>query len=360
MDRLIKSSVDTNISGTHETDELWDKVFYINRNTVDIDYDGILNKVLQYVNMDEIMHSIKKGAEYVVQVPNELLSGLESGEFTIMENSKTKKMWPYLMRIAENGKNEIVSPLPIKKQEFIQGNPLQEICTGYHNLYMQKQLNHLTELTEKALSTVKSIEHGQLDDRIGLLNSGKQQILLALSQKDEEGRRGALQLGIRDICTAQNQIAKTFERRVTEFEPISKYAIIRFIKSSKSGYLDGKDDEYQEIQEYFNLYLNATKYLATCYAIFGDIANAKKVFEMSNDFIKQVDFSRLKTIAYAHKGSNFEGIYDFATEFIDTEKVTCLEEAKRYDCLSIEVSGEHLLEVILNERQEDIPKSKIE
>ena len=115
---------------------------------------------------------------------------------------------------------------------------------------------------------------------------------------------------------------------------------------STGSYLDKRDNEYDEIQEYFDLYLQATRMLAGSYAVIGDTENAQRVFDMSVDKIKGIDYSKLKTIEYAHQGADFNRIYENADEYLIEEKAVCLEEAKEYDTLSISVSGDYLLEVI--------------
>ena len=118
--------------------------------------------------------------------------------------------------------------------------------------------------------------------------------------------------------------------------------------TSSGSYLDKKDNEYDEIQEYFDLYLQATRMLAGSYAVIGDTENAERVFDMGVDKVKGIDYASLKTIEYAHQGADFNKIYENAAEYLIEEKALCLEEAKGYDTLSISISGDYLLEVIGN------------
>lgn len=325
------------------------KVLSLNTLMQNIDLRGILNQVCRYVDLASVLSKIEKGAEYIVHIPTEFQAGFEAGKYWIMESSKTGKLWPSLMELGKDGRNHIVTPLPIKKRDVIQGNPAKEIADHYHNLYLQQQMNELSGLIESTLDTVKRVEHGQMDDRIALLNAGRQGVVLALSQKDESSRADAMLLAINNINVAQNQILETFKRRVSEFEALPKTAFGQFLREMlKSGYLDGKDAEYGEIQEYFGLYIQATRMLAGAYAAIGDEGNAQRVFDMSITQISGIDFSRLKTIEYAHKDSSFTKLYEDTSHYLLAEKQICLEEAKEYECLSISVSGEELLEVILD------------
>ena len=313
----------------------------------EVDFRGIINTLCQSINIAGVLDKVQKGVEYVVQIPVELQKGFDAGAYWIMENGKTGMQWPMLMEKGADGKKRIVMPLPVKKQAVIQGNPIRQITEHYHNVYMQQQLSELSGLIETTLDTVKRIEQGQMDDRIGLLNAGRQGVVLAISQKDDAGRASALQNAINNINIAQNQVLETFKRRVEEFQPIPKRPAMQFLNECiKTGYLDNKDDEYSNILEYYSLYLQATQMLAGVYAIMGDIDTAGMVYDMSIAQMENIDFSKLSTMEYAHKGRTFEKIYESAVPCLQAEKQIGLEEAKQYECLTISLSGEKLLEAI--------------
>ena len=348
MDELIPSSVEPEVYEGELVDVDYGKVLHLTPETLGIDFRDIFHRVSQYVNIADILHKVKKGAEYVVQIPAEFQGGFEAGKYWIMENEKTGKLWPTLMEVGADARNKIVTPLGVKKQSFVQGNPTRDIANSYHNMYLQQQMSELAGLIETTLQTVQRIEHGQMDDRIGLLEAGKQGVILALAQKDETSRSTAMLNAINNINVAQNQILLTFERRVSEFQPLPKSKLMQFIRemTSFNGYLDKRDNEYDEIQEYYGLYLYSTRLLAGAYAITGDTENAQRVFDMSIEKMNGIDFSRLKTIEYAHPDAEIEKLYEHITEYLLEEKRVCLEDAADYDCLSLKISGDYLLEAL--------------
>lgn len=63
-----------------------------------IPYKDVLNKILEIVNVKDILDNVQVGTEYVVQIPEQFDKQFQSGEFWIMENSKTGKLWPTLMK----------------------------------------------------------------------------------------------------------------------------------------------------------------------------------------------------------------------------------------------------------------------
>ena len=315
---------------------------------------------MQCVNMGEILAEIKAGTQYVVQIPAEFQKAYESGEMFIMENMKTGKKWPSLMKIAEDGRHQVVSPLPITEQAIVHGNPVQELANSQHNMLMQQQVAQLTELVERTYRAVEQIKHGQMDERIGWLEAGKNGLILALSMPEGEERNRQIDSSRQNILVAQAQIEKTLERRAGEFEPLPKAAPMRFMREFfHSGYLAEKKNDVQEMQEYYDLYLQATKLLAASYAICGNLETAEQTFRLSETTIQAIDFSKVKTIVYQHKALT-DMFYNAPIGYIEAEREVCMEEAKRYDYVAIEVSGEKLLEVLGDGKTETIQKTGTE
>lgn len=333
------------------------KVLYITPETKGFDFRALLGQALQCVNMGEILAEIKAGTQYVVQIPAEFQAAYESGEMFIMQNQKSGKMWPSLMKIADNGRQQVVSPLPIAEQAIVQGNPIQELASSQHNLLMQQQMARLTEMVERTYRVVERIEHGQMDDRIGLLEAGKNGLVLALSMPEGDERSRQIDSSRQNLLVAQAQIAKTLERRAKEFEPLSKAAPFRFLREvAHTGYLAEKRRDVDEMQEYYDLYLQATKLLAASYAVCGNLQTAEETFRLSEATIRSIDFSKVATIRYQHKELS-DMFYSAPTEYIAAERTMCLEEAKHYDYVALEVSGEQLLEVLENEQAEAVQEA---
>ncbi|MBR5231706.1 MAG: hypothetical protein IKW00_05600 [Clostridia bacterium] len=325
------------------------KCLYITQDSQHFDFHALLGQIVQCVNMGEILDEIKAGTQYVVQIPAEFQAAYESGEMFIMENMKTGKMWPSLMKIAENGKQQVITPLPIAEQAIVQGNPVQQLANGHYNMLMQQQVAQLTELLERTYRAVERIEHGQMDDRIGLLEAGKTGLILAMSMPEGDDRSRQIDSSRQNLLVAQAQIEKALERRAHEFDPLPKAAPIRFLREvAHNGYLAEKRRAVQEMQEYYDLYLQATKLLAASYVMCGNLQTAEETFRLSEATIRTIDFSKVATIRYQHK-ELADMFYSTPAEYIATERVVCLEEAKHYDYVALEVSGEELLEVIENE-----------
>lgn len=353
MEDLIKTNSNEVVpTQSNDVEVQYGKVLNIKPSTPNIDFRGIVNRIFQYVDIADVISKVEKGAKYVVQIPAELQGGFQSGEYWIMENKDTGKLWPILMKLGDDGKNKIVTPLGIKKEEFYQGNPVKDITNNFHNIYLQQKLDEIAGLLEETIEAVQRVEQGQKDDRIGLLEAGKQGIILALNQKDEENRRHAILLARNEINKAQNQIYQTFETKVLSFKPLPSSTFGLYCREfTDTGYLNKRDDEYTEIQDYYHLYVEATKMLAGSYAVVDDMETAQKVLDTGIHKLNSLNYSNLKTIENAHKGKEFEKIYITSSDYLADEKQLYLENLVDYDCLSISINGDDLLEVLTDGKE---------
>ena len=319
----------------------------------DINFTGLVDKVAQYVNIADIVSNIEKSTEYVVQIPAKYKDDFDAGKVFINKNKKTGVEWPTLMRKTDNGQYEFVGQLPIKQQEFYRGNPFQEICINYHNIVTQQQLAEISQSIVETYQTVKMIERGQQDDRIALIDAGREQVLLAMTMTDENEKKEMLRVAARDLLVGKEQIGKALMCRVEAFESIPDSGLKIFLNTLKDGnYLNKKDDEIEDIQECYSLYVEATKMLAAIFAYSGETVAVEQTFSRSIDFLQQINFEDLKSIEHSHKGVDFnDWFFNHPVEYIEIEKTSFIESSKDYDFLQIEITGEKLLEgAISNEK----------
>ena len=336
------------------------KTLYIKPDTKKFDYPSMLNQFVQYVSMADILAKIKVGTQYVVQIPTEYQQPFDAGDLFMMQNQKTGKMWPSLMEIAENGRHQVVTPLPVAEQDFIQGNPIQDLANGYHNLVMQQQMEQLSAKLDTVLDAVKRIEQGQIDDRFAKFESGKNSLILALYIKNSEAKTQQLNSSRAILSLAQCEIGQALKRRVEDFEPLPKNVFKLYGREvAKEGYFRSKDCEFQLIQEYYDYYLQATKFIAVSFAMSGEMDAAKQTYQLAETFLSSIDFSRLKTIEHVHKNLK-DMFYSMPVQYLSVEKQICFDEMKAYDYVALEVSGNKLLEVLSNGGSEEVSESNTE
>lgn len=340
-------------------EHVYGKVLNVTPGMEGFDINGMLAKLMQYANMADALSHVERAIEYVVQIPIKHREAFDAGEVFLNQNTKTGVMWPTLYETLENGKRKFVDNLPIKQEEIIHGNPFESIAVSYHNLHMQKQIAELADALQETYKAVKRIEQGQMDDRIGILMAGRDQIKFALSAPPEE-RRAAMAQGQGNMLIAQKQLLQTFKSRVRGFEPIPESSFSRFrMELMHAGAHRRRDQEFSEIQKYYALYLQATQMVAASYAICGHVDNAEQVFIEAEHEMKEIDFVALQTLRYIHK-KNTEMFYYHAADYIATERDICLEDAQEYDAISFQVSGEKLLEVLEHGRTEEVSEPDTE
>ena len=68
------------------------RVVHSNDPDLHIPFKDVLNKILEIVDVKDILDNVQAGTEYVVEIPEEFQKQYESGEFWIMENAKTGKL----------------------------------------------------------------------------------------------------------------------------------------------------------------------------------------------------------------------------------------------------------------------------
>lgn len=336
------------LEGEIVLDSKGNKILKIHEGMTNIDFAGAVDRLAQYVNIAEIASTIEKGVEYVVQIPAQYQKQYEAGEYFINQNKTTGIEWPTLMRKAETGQYRFVDDLPIKQQEFIQGNPFQDICNSYHNIYMQQQMAQLSERVEETYQTVKMIERGQQDDRVAFIEAGRKEIMLALTLQDENDRNEQMRLGIHNLLLGREQIGKAMVRRIEDFEPLPESKVVLFLNTlAHNNYQNKKDDEIENIQECYEMYLQATKMIAGAYAYKGEMAAVEQTFEDGISFLDSIDFGKLKSIELVHKGVDLDDMfYNHASQYVEIEKKQCVESGKSYDYVALEVTGDKLLEVL--------------
>ena len=329
-----------------------DSVKVLRISSHDTDFNRILAAAVQMFSAADIISKIQKGAEFVVQVPAQYQADLQAGVLEMMHGAKSGKTWATIVRKLADGKQEIVCNCPITERLGVQGSTIQSLAGICSALCMQQKLDYLTKKVQKVYDIVSGIEQRQRDNQIGTLLSGCADIRRALMNSDIEARKRELELARDKISTVQQQIAVNFKSRIEQFNPIPESKIIRWfreIQSSTADYIEGQDEEFGKLQEYFCTYLYATRLLGCSYSVVGEIERAEDVFEKGISFLNSINFENVRTLDYLYpERSMDDAFYYQPVQYMQAEKNTCLKEPRPYEYMQITVSSEELLEVIEN------------
>lgn len=77
------------VEGEIVIDKSGSKVLRIIKSMTDVDYMGALDRAAQYVNMANIVNTLEKGVDYIVQIPAKYQKQFETGEYFINNNKST-------------------------------------------------------------------------------------------------------------------------------------------------------------------------------------------------------------------------------------------------------------------------------
>ena len=316
---------------------------YVEEDSADIDFNKWLTDLVGAFRFADIIQNVQKGSKFVVQIPEQFQQAFEAGELLMTENSETGKLWPSLYKLLPNGKHEFVCNLPVKLEEFTQGNPLQDFSANIQNIQLQKQIQALKKEVSEVKEIVQQIEQGQSDDRIGILISGRDQLYLALANPDHEARTRELELARARILDARGQILQTLITRTEDYKPIPKKGFMQYWRRLDDKYAKERENDFYFIQDYFRLYVEATKLLAASYEIISDAYRAQTVIHNAIKGLDEIDFSKVSTIKNLHP--EFDYFFENCPEKLETEGQKCLESVCMFDCLQFNIMGDQLLEV---------------
>lgn len=346
---LVKKEIEISFRAGELVEKPKGKILRIGKGQEGIDFKGVLTRLSQYVNIGHSLTHIEKQKQYVVQVPLKYQKALDEGTYFINQNQTTGVMWPSLMEVKKNGRWGFVDSLPIAEQELVRGNPMRDISMNIYQLALQEQISSIADAVERTYKVVERIEQGQMDDRIALLYSGQEQIQTAVTTfNDLDSMKHDIALGRQNVITAKHQLGMMLKRRIEEFEPIPEGWLKQWwLAFRHKGIFDQRDEDFQRIQDYYELYLEATKLLAASYVVIGKMEAAKKAYIDSIDFMKSISFDKIRTIQFIHKPSEIRDrfIYHPVT-YIEAEQEDAKEGVREYDYMMIEATGEDLLEVL--------------
>lgn len=340
--------------------QAYTKVIHSSDPNLKIPFNDVLDKVLGFINVNDIVENIQKGSEYVVQIPAEFQRQYESGEYWIMKNSETGKEWPTLVRMGEDSRQKIVTPLSIKKESFIQGNPVQDLTQQFQMARLQSTIQEQTQLLETICKGVKHIQNGQMNDRIALIEAGKKEIAFALQRSESDPhRQTAIEFGISQLCLGQEQIYAELKLQIEGFDIIPKQKILQLAQGIvHSDYWDRKSEEYNSIVDLFELYRESTKYIAAAHILINEPQVVETVYSDAFAKLKELDYSNVQSIENMYSDEDYSFFFKKDSKLLKKDKKECIKLSEKYEGLAIEVSGEQLLEAINHERERNESQSQ--
>lgn len=302
----------------------------------------VLGSILAGLDLQDVVSQIKKGTQYVVQIPQEYRKGLSSGRYTFLQNKNTGKTWATICEKLPNGQTKIVSNCPIKAEDFFKAGQFHNLLNSLSTLMIQQQLSSMSKRLEEVREMVERIEKGQRTDRVGKIIAGKDQICSALRAKDAEMRKYEIATGRNSLYEGRDQIGQALRSMVVDFEPLHQWRLISGLEAlfiRGEDHYDKQDNRYQLMANYCETYILATGLLAESYIMCGEEESAEAVFGSCEDFFRSMNFSKVRTILTIHPTLSERDLfyYDLPGRISRNRKACLSAEA------NVVVDGETLL-----------------
>lgn len=316
----------------------------------------LLNQVVDcYQIHKNKMPDIKLEKRYYLDLTKEMKDKLEKGECWFTEKAANGKPIGQL-RHRVDGKNVIMAnPDVIAEQVPVAPNTdHRKLSEGVYQMALQQQIAEMSQQLDEIQHAVKRIEEGQMDDRFAKIEAGEKTLRLAYRSADEKTRKELVANAVPMIQEGSEAIKKVIIRRVNGFEQIpSKRSRLKLkMWMSPTNYVDKKNREFDEIQTCFEYYDRAQKLTAIACMMLEEPGAMEEVFFQQEKFIKSLETRKLKSIENIHYNIDFSGEWFYSPRrFLDETRLQYLDFTKEnYDAVSIEVTGQQMLEVLKDDK----------
>ena len=312
----------------------------------------LLNQIVDgFQIMKDQITDIEPEKRYYLDLTKEMKDKLEKGEAWFTEKAANGKPMGQL-RHRVDGKNVIMAnpdiiaeQIPVKPKT----DPRQ-MSNSIYQAALQQQMADLSQKMDEIQHVVKRIEEGQMDDRFAKIEAGEQTLRLAYRATDEKSRKELVANAIPMLQEGSESIKKVIKRRLNEFEQIPSKGRALKLKMwmSPTNYVDKKNREFDDIQNCFEYYDRAQKLTAIACMMMNEPGAMEEVFFQQEKFINSLNTAKLKSMENLHYNIDFSGEWFYSPRaFLDGTRLQYLDFTnENYDVVSIEVSGQQMLEVL--------------
>lgn len=358
MRQIILRKKNEIVSSESETEELTASFVQVDLTALDkAKASGIIGEVVQSAQVVRNMAAVASPESiYVLNIPKDIKRGLDSGEYWFTKKVDTGEMLTSVSQ-EKNGRKQFFKNLTADERSLVDESALQNLSDGIYNIAIQQQMAAIAEELESVHEAVNRIENGQKDDRFGEIAGAEYNLRLALSASNRDRQISLTTAAIQTLSIGAGKIEKTLSRKVGDFEPIPKKELSIYwemIKSPRS-YKNKKDQEFNEVQDYFDFYEKTQQLLAVASLMIDEPDAMLEVFKSFEEYLGTLDLKNLKSI------SNLYPELDLSEEWFEKPQLYAanikeryLEFAdKQYDYISFEVSGAQLLEAVNDDKDEE-------
>lgn len=345
----LNKKSELNIFGFREKEIL--KINISNNDTFNVGEK--LGRIISDANVfSQANNVIDPKSTYVVDVPMDIKKGLEEGKFWLTKKKSGDTMAQ--VRHIVNGKEEILTNLNIKEDKIPSNVAVNNLMTASYQRAMQQQLERVYETVVEIKEIVSEIKNIQEDDRLGEILGDKLNLSVAILIKNENDRKQQLNIIAHSLFESTGKIRKTIKRKIENYKRIPKSDwMITVNQIIHKRYKSTRDKEFNDICKYIEYYVETHRLLIYIYKLSNEEDAISKIYELNNEFISSINFSNISTYKnlYPEKIYDIEW-YESPTMILEENKNRYIEETNiNKKCLSIEMKGEQLKEVLHAKRK---------
>lgn len=282
---------------------------------------------------------------YVAQFPKEILEKMKSGEYDLWHTKSGEILSNIIDKNAPKNRN-IIHNVRLAELNPDKINKVQSLSNNVMNMAVQQQLTMVLEELSEVKKITASIKRGQELDRIGLVYSGKRQLENAL-EASPDSRTNLIHHAIQSLENGRTQIEYNLKESLTQIKdvPTSKFKILFKYLFNNAFYVEC-ENTYNDFQESFRAYLDASIYLAMAYSQINSEKVMLKVFEPTKSLILESS-SKMKLLSsIAVSGKNAEDLMwyestDNIIKFIDNYSQNSLLNSSNF--ITLEIEGRKLI-----------------
>jgi len=300
------------------------------------------------------LESIVPGGSYILDIPGGMVDGLLSGAADALADTAGDVLASVFEKVGGEKILRSIIPSAGGGSAPLSDRAIFDLNNSLQHLAVQQQMASFASQLESTHEAVKRIESGLRDDRFGEILGARNQLFLASKAQDKENRRDLTRSAIATLSSGLGKLEKSIRTGVHEFEPVPKNRLLVYWKmaASPGSYIEDKEREYNDIKASVDVYREANSLLAAAYMMIDEPQLAEEVFSLQGDFWNSLDMKNVQSIAGMYSGADFsrEWCFDPAAG-LGEAKQNLLESAKeRRNTISIEVSGQQLLEAMNNDK----------
>ncbi|HEY5583087.1 MAG TPA: hypothetical protein VIK78_01180 [Ruminiclostridium sp.] len=312
--------------------------------------NSVLSEFVQCIQLGKnLKDTLVVEEKYILDIPKYIQKGLKSGKYWLNKKVDSGKMLASVSHKVGNRK-EFLQNLTVKKERFTNDNALSGASDGMYRMVMQQQIVAMAMELQEVHNIVKKIEVGQTDDRFAEIDGAKLQLELASKALKRENQIAYINGAMPLLTAGSEKIKKALMRKINEFEeiPASKLQIYKKMFFSPGNYKNKKDNEVDNINEYFCFFAMSQKLMACASLMLYEPEAMLEIFRHQEEFLDSMDAKKIRTICNLHPELDFsEEWYSDPSRFIEVIKNQYIEYAnKKYDYISLEVTGNQLLEAL--------------